>query len=44
MVITTVPLKYSILSNDLHDEFTWSILENKEFTYNRDQHSHRLIS
>ena len=43
-VITTIPMRFSVLSSDKRDDAEYLEIEQREFIYNRDDPSHRLIS
>jgi len=43
-VLTTVPLKFSVLSSDKIDDNSWSQLLGREFVYNRHEPCYHLLS
>lgn len=43
-VLTTVPLKFSVLSSDKIDDNSWGQILTREFTYNRHDPCHHLLS
>lgn len=42
-VVTTVPLRFSVVS-ERYDDAAWSVFQQREFAYNRDEPIHRFIS
>ena len=43
-IISTIPLRFSVLTSDNIDDQEYQLLEQQEFIYNRDDPTHRLIS
>jgi hypothetical protein len=44
LIISTIPLRFSVLTPDRIDHQKYIELEKNEFIYNRDDPTHRLIS